>query len=112
MSYIRFLLPEWNGRDMNSLEEKTLFIEEFSVVPNKWMTKIYNAFTKFNNKVYMFGDPNQCEPVEAGSSSNYNYLNSEAIREMCGNIQTLDYIDSTCRYHKQTCNARQIPKIW
>ena len=42
---------EWNGRNINSLENKTLFIEEFSLIPNKWMMKIYEAFTLFNNKV-------------------------------------------------------------
>ena len=57
---------EWNGRDINSLKDKTIFIEEFSMVPNKWMSIIYKGFTMFNNKVYMFGDPNQCEPVETG----------------------------------------------
>ena len=34
------------------------------MVPNKWMTLIYKAYTMFNNIVFMFGDPNQCEPVE------------------------------------------------
>ena len=62
---------EWKGRDLNSLEDKTIFIEEFSMVPNKWMqTTIYQAYT-------MFGDPNQCEPVEAGSQIHYDYLRSK-----------------------------------
>lgn len=26
---------EWNGRNINSLKDKTIFIEEFSMVPNK-----------------------------------------------------------------------------
>ena len=55
---------EWNGRNIDSLEDMTIFIEEFSMVPNKWMTIIYNVFTMFNNKIYLFGDPNQCSPVE------------------------------------------------
>ena len=102
MPYFRFLFCEWNGRDIYSLVNKTLFIEEFSMVPNKWITKIYEAFTLFNNKVYMFGDPNQCEPVEPGSQIHTNYLESKTVSEMCPNVQTLQYIEKSCRYDKQT----------
>ena len=42
---------EWNGRDFDSLKDKTIFIEELSMVPNKWITLIYKAFTMFNNVV-------------------------------------------------------------
>ena len=93
---------EWNGRDINSLKDKTIFIEEFSMVPNKWMTKIYQVYTLFNNNIYMFGDPNQCEPVEAGSQIHYDYLGSKTVREMCPRIETLQYIEKSCRYDKQT----------
>ncbi len=55
---------EWNSRNIDSLKDKTIFIEEFSMVPNKWLTMIYEAYLNFNNKIYMYGDPNQCEPVE------------------------------------------------
>ena len=93
---------EWNGRDINSLEGKIIFIEEFSMVPNKWMTMIHKTYTMFGNKVYMFGDPNQCEAVEGGSQIKYNYLESKTITEMCGKIETLEDIESTCRYDKET----------
>ena len=66
------------------------------------MTKTYHAYTEFRNKVNMFGDPNQCEPVESGSAINDNYLESTVINEMCGNIEKLEYIEKTCRYDKQT----------
>lgn len=71
------------------------------MVPNKWMTKIYQSFTLFNNTIYMFGDPNQCEPVENGSQIHYDYLNSKTVREMCPRIETLQYIEKSCRYDKQ-----------
>ena len=89
---------EWSDVSYHpeSLKNKTLFIEEFSMVPNKWITKIYNAYSEFGNKVYMFGDPNQCEPVESGSVINYNYLESAVINELCGNIEKLEYIEKTC----------------
>ena len=41
------------------------------MVPNKWITLIHKAY--INNKVNLFGDPNQCETVESGSIINYNY---------------------------------------
>lgn len=28
-------LCEWKGSDLNSLEDRTIFIEEFSMIPNK-----------------------------------------------------------------------------
>ena len=93
---------EWNGRDINSLEHKTIFIEEFSMIPNKWITRIYEAFTMFKNKIYMFGDPNQCEPVEPGSQVHNNYLESVTVREMCPERETLQYIEKSCRYDKKT----------
>ena len=77
---------ERNGRDINSFKDKTIFIEEFSMVPNKWMTLIYKAFTMLNNTIYMYSDPNQCSPVEGGCQISYNYLDSKTIREMCPKI--------------------------
>jgi superfamily I DNA and RNA helicase len=41
---------EWKGRNIDSLEDKTIFLEEYSMIPNKWITKIYEAFTLNNNK--------------------------------------------------------------
>ena len=79
--------------NIKSLKNKTIFIEEFSMVPNKWITLIYKAYLNFNNKIYMFGDPNQCEPVEPGSQIHYDYLESKTIREMCPKVETLKYIE-------------------
>ena len=95
---------QWNGNDNNnkSLKDKTKFIEEFSMVPKKWITRIYEAYLEYNNTVYMFGDPNQCSPVEPGSQINYDYLHSKTIKEMCPRIKTLEYIEDSCRYDKKT----------
>lgn len=57
----------YHNRDISHLKGKAIFIEEYSMTPNKWMTKIYQAFTKYHNTIYMFGDKNQCDPVEKGS---------------------------------------------
>ena len=93
---------EWSDGNYHGLEGKTIFIEEFSMVPNKWMTKIYHEYIKYNITVYMFGDPNQCEPVEGGSQIHYDYLESKTISEMCPKVETLKYIEKSCRYDKQT----------
>ena len=94
---------EWRETD-NSLKTKTIFIDEFSMVPNKWMTKIYEIFTKYNNTVYMFGDKNQCEPVEGGSQIKYDYEDSASVSQMCPNKVKLSYVEDSCRYDKQTHN--------
>lgn len=52
-----------NDRSMDSFDGKDIFIEEFSMLSNRWMTMIYKAFAKFNNKVYSFSDCSQCEPL-------------------------------------------------
>ena len=92
---------EWKDENINNLKNKTFFIEEFSMVPNKWITRIYKIFTMFKNKVYMFGDPNQCEPVLNGSQINYNYLESKTVNDMCPKVETLQYIEKSCRYDKK-----------
>ena len=48
---------------MDSFDGKDIFIEEFSMLSNRWMTMIFKAFAKFNNKVYSFSDCSQCEPL-------------------------------------------------
>eukprot|EP00794_Sanderia_malayensis_P021280 gene21280-23351_t len=83
--------------NIKSLKNNTIFIEEFSMIPNKWMTLIYKAFTMHNNTVYMFGDPKQCEPVESGSQIKYDYLDSKTVCEMCPKVETLKYIEKSCR---------------
>ena len=40
---------EWSDGNFHDLKDKTIFIEEFSMVPNKWMTKIYNEYLKNNS---------------------------------------------------------------
>ena len=54
----------YHNRDISHLKDKRDFIEEYSLTPNNWMSKIYQAFTKYHNTVFMFGDTNQCDPVE------------------------------------------------
>lgn len=43
-----------------------ILFKEFTMTPNKWITKVYKVFILFNLMVYMFRDPNQCRPEEGG----------------------------------------------
>ena len=42
----------YHNRDISHLADKTIFIEEYSMTPNKWMSKIYQAFTKYHNTLF------------------------------------------------------------
>lgn len=50
----------------------------------------------------MFGDSNQCNPVEAGSQISYNYLESPACSLMCPSLVELQYIKDSDRYDNKT----------
>lgn len=62
---------------------KTIFIEEFSTVLDKWMTKIYQVFVKLDNTIYNFGEPNHFEQVEMESQIQFNDMDSKTVGEMC-----------------------------
>ena len=90
-----------HGRDITALEGKTIFVDEYSMTPNKWMTKLYQAFTKYRLTIYMFGDTNQCDPVEP-TDMFYDYFTSIPISEMCPRRVEMKYIEEYARYDPQT----------
>lgn len=92
----------YHNRDISHLADKTIFIEEYSMTPNKWMSKIYQAFNKNHNTVFMFGDTNQCDPVEKGRRIHYNYFDSVAISEMCPRRVQMKYKGGCSRYDIKT----------
>ena len=92
----------YHNRDISHLADKTIFIEEYSMTLNKWMSKIYQAFTKYHNTVFMFGDTNQCDPVEKGRRIHYNYFDSVAISEMCPRRVQMKYKERCSRYDIKT----------
>ena len=65
------------------------------------MTKLYEAFTKYKLIVYMFGDTNQCDPVEPGGIF-YDYFTSIPITEMCPRRVETKCIEEYARYDPQT----------
>ena len=72
------------------------------MVRNKWITLIYHSFVENNLKVNLYGDANQCDPVEGNSRLKYDYTKSPAILEMYPNIIELKYIEESTRYDKKT----------
>ena len=92
---------DYHGRDISHLEGKTMFNEEYSMTPNKWVSKIYQAFTKYHNTIFMFGDTNQCDPVEKGSQIHHDYFTSVPISEMCPKRTEMKYKEGCARYDEQ-----------
>ena len=66
------------------------------------MTKLYQAFTKYHLTVYMFGDTNQCDPVERASRIHYDYFQSVPVSEMCPRRVEMKCIEGQLRYDTQT----------
>ena len=93
---------DYHGRDISNLQDKTIFIDEYRMTPNKWMTMLYQAFAKYHLTIYMFGDTTQCDPVEAGSKIHYDYFQSVPVSEMCPKRVEMKYIPGATRYDSQT----------
>jgi hypothetical protein len=51
--------------------------------------------------IYLFGDSNQCDPVEGGPRISYKYTTSPAVAEMYDTV-VLDYKSETGRYCEKT----------
>ena len=93
---------DYHGCDIANLQDKTIFIDEYSMTPNKWMTMLYQAFAKYHLTIYMFGDNNQRDPVEADSKIHYDYFQSVPVSEMCPKRVEMKYIPGAVRYDIQT----------
>ena len=93
---------EWNEDNFKELRKKTVFVEEYSMAPNKWITLIYKAFLIYKIEVNMFGDPNQCDPVDEDTNLAHNYLESASVQQMCPNLKTMTYVAESCRYDNKT----------
>ena len=66
------------------------------------MTLIYHSFVANNLKVNLYGDTNQCDPVEGNSKLIYDYTKSPAILDMCSETIELEYIKESSRYDEKT----------
>ncbi len=81
---------------------KRIQIDEFSMVPMKWMNKLYQI-KKDNPGVILqfFGDPNQCKPVEEINIF-IDYMNKNVFKYLCNyNLIIKGYVKNCARYEKK-----------
>ena len=92
----------YHNRDISHLKDKTIFIEEHSVTPNiKVDEHDLSSIHKYHNTVFMFGDTNQCDPVEKGRQIHYDF-DSVAISEMCPRRVQMKCKEGCSRYDIKT----------
>lgn len=71
-------------------KSKTVYVDEFSMVPNKYMTYLYHS----NACVKLFGDNNQLSSIE----DEYDYTTSAGVKEMCPTRVELTYRAGCMRF--------------
>ena len=73
------------------------------MTPNRYITLLYQAFTKSDITVIMSGDVNQCEPINNVKSRRQNYFTSKSVsEEMCPKHIEMEYIEGSARYDQKT----------
>jgi hypothetical protein len=88
------------GRTIDSqtlLKYSRIIVDEFSLIPLKWINKLYQVHID-NPKIViqLFGDPNQCHPVD---DRYFDYMNKYAFHEICGNnLMMKKYVPGCSRY--------------
>lgn len=67
---------------------------------------IYHAFYCSEIR-WLFGDTNECSPVEAGSQISYDYDRICFVLQMTGKVKTLEYKEGCGRYDNGTYDMLQ-----
>ena len=92
-----------NIKGVDDLKDKIVFVDEYSMTPNRYITLLYQAFTKYDITIIMSGDTNQCEPINNTKSIRHNYFDdSISVSEMCPRRRKLEYIEESARYDNET----------
>ena len=92
-----------NVRGIDDLKDKIVYVDEYTMTPNRFITLLYQAFTKHDITVIMSGDINQCEPINKNGLLQYDYFNdSISVSEMCPKRIEMKYIEGSTRYDKKT----------
>lgn len=75
---------------------KRIQIDEFSMVPLNWLNKLYQLKKDNNIIIQMYGDPDQCRPVDIRY---FDYVNKKVFRELCdNNLLVKEYVKGCSRY--------------
>ena len=91
-----------NVRGIDDLKDKIVFVDEYAMSPNRYITLLYQAFTKHGITIIMSGDINQCEPINDIKSIRHNYFTSKSVSEMCPDRIEMKYIENSARYDNNT----------
>ena len=92
-----------NVRGIDDLKDKIVFVDEYSMTPNRFITLLYQAFTKHDITIIMSGDTNQCEQINGTKSIRHNYFDdSISVSEMCPKRIEMKYIENSARYDNKT----------
>ena len=89
-------------RGIDHLKDKIVFVDEYSMTPNHYITLLYQAFTKHGITIIVNGDTNQCEPINRVKSILHNYFASKSVSEMCPEHIEMKYIKGSARYDNET----------
>ena len=91
-----------NIRGDDDLKDKIVLVDEYTMTPNRFITLLYQAFTKYAITIIMSGDDNQCETISNIKSRRHNYFVSKAVSEMCPIRVEMKYIEGSARYDNNT----------
>lgn len=91
-----------NIRSIDNLKDKMVFVDEYTMTPNRFIALSYQAYTKYDITIIMSGDVNQCEPINNVKSRRHNYLESQSVYEMSSIRVEMKYIEGSARYDQQT----------
>ena len=67
-------------RAIDDLKDKIVFVDEYSMTPYRYITLLYQAFTKHDIIIIMSGDTNQCKPINRVKSIRHNYFDDGSAR--------------------------------
>jgi hypothetical protein len=88
---------------------KRILIDEFSMIPLKWIEKLYQLKKDNNIVIQFYGDPNQCAPVDVRYM---NYMNKKVFRWMCDyNLMEKEYVEGCGRYDRELYDVLEYLKI-
>ena len=83
--------------EMQKTKVTNLIVDEVSMINSKHMNFIYRLKMQ-GVRVWLFGDFDQCPPVESNS---YDYFNNEVVKEICDySIMRLSYKENSSRFDR------------
>lgn len=95
------------GSTVEDLKDKEMFFRRVLNDTGKIYWYDLSRFLLFRNKIWLFGNTNECSPVEAGSQISYDYDRICFVLQMTGKVKTLGYKEGCGKYDKETYDMLQ-----